>query len=153
MSKKDCTCLKTNGDYRYLFEIDTKPVVKKRPRFSSRGRVWTPKPTKDFEDIIDLRLKEQMAGEPPLSGPVRVSLHFYFARPESHFKKDGSLRKGKPTHFIHAKSGDVDNYAKAVLDAANEIVYDDDCQVLDLRCTKQYSDDNISKIIMGVEPI
>jgi Holliday junction resolvase RusA-like endonuclease len=35
---------------------------------------------------------------------------------------------------------DIDNYLKSVLDAANGILWHDDCQVVDVRCRKRYCD-------------
>ena len=66
-----------------------------------------------------------------LSDSVSVDLVFTFPRPKSLPKK--------VTH--HIKKPDVDNLAKAVLDALNGIIYRDDSQVNKLSVSKLYGSD------------
>ena len=58
-----------------------------------------------------------MKGRKPLEGPLRVVVHAMMT---------GDIT-GKP---------DADNLGKAALDALNKIVFNDDCQVVDLRVLK-----------------
>lgn len=65
-----------------------------------------------------------------LTGPLTMTIKFYFARPKS--KKAGTPHIVKP---------DIDNLAKSVLDGINKIAYGDDAQVMDLQLVKEYASD------------
>lgn len=98
-----------------------RPRAKARPRMSKSGHVYTPKATKDYEDMIRDEWMKQ-CGTTPLTGPLGVEIRFFFKRPRSHFKK-GSLLNA-PRHFLNVP--DLDNVEKAVLDALNKVAYADD---------------------------
>jgi Holliday junction resolvase RusA-like endonuclease len=63
-------------------------------------------------------------------GALSVALEFYLSRPKS-------LPKSATRHI---KRPDVDNLAKAVLDAMRGEVYRDDAQIEQLRVSKRYSE-------------
>jgi Holliday junction resolvase RusA-like endonuclease len=73
----------------------------------------------------------------PLAGPLAVSVHVVLSRPKSHYSASGKLRNSAPSY---PSKSDVDNYAKAVLDALNKTAWEDDSQIVELRVTKRYSD-------------
>lgn len=105
--------------------LPLKPVPKQRPRLCG-GRVYTPEKTKQAERDIVLLVNNYMRqkGLAISDGPLAVTLVFQF-------------KSDKPT-FHHTKRPDLDNLAKTVLDAMNNLVYLDDCQVCRLICEKQY---------------
>ena len=118
------------------FIIDGEPVAKGRPRFTRQGHTYTPKKTADYEKKIKKELKEQGA-EPYEKGvPLKVEVTFYKGHLKSWTKKqvfqaeDGSL--------LPVKRPDLDNYVKAILDGANEILWHDDSQIVDLLLYKRY---------------
>lgn len=61
-----------------------------------------------------------------LSGPLHVTISVECVKPKS--------SKRKQAYPL----GDVDNYAKGVLDSLNELAYDDDDQVVALHVYKSY---------------
>jgi Holliday junction resolvase RusA-like endonuclease len=67
-----------------------------------------------------------MIGKTVLEGPVKVTITAYF----SHKTKTG----------WHVSRPDLDNIIKAVLDALNGIVFDDDAAVCELVASKKYDD-------------
>ncbi len=101
--------------------IDGEPVSKQRPRMSigRGGHVYTPKTTRQAEDVIgwSIRMAYRMLVPEP-DGAFAVYLHF--------FTKNRQRR-------------DLDNMCKLVFDACNGIVWRDDAQVeaLTARVTRQ----------------
>tara|TARA_S200002703_G_scaffold131480_1_gene119039 strand:+ start:2298 stop:2705 length:408 start_codon:yes stop_codon:yes gene_type:complete len=116
--------------------VPGQPVGKGRPRFS-RGRVYTPQKTKDYERLVSNAAYAEMrqAGIEVLDQPVTLTILAQFEIPKSwaKWRQDaallGAFTPGKP---------DIDNVAKAVLDALNGIVYTDDKLVCDLVVKKRY---------------
>jgi len=124
--------------FQTTFIVYGQPQGKARPRFTRTGRAYTPKKTADYEDEIRLMAKAAMGITEPLETPIAAYIYISMPVPQSYSKKrskdclDGFER---PT-----KKPDLDNVAKAFLDACNGIVYKDDSQVVSLHVTKVYGD-------------
>ena len=122
------------------FEVEITPVAKGRPRYAKRGnfvQTYTPKKTVDYEDVIRENAKIAMGTSEPLEAPLSVLLMFGMPIPASTPKKalDGYLNGS----VRHTKKPDLDNLAKAVMDAMNNVVYLDDNQINRLTIEKKYS--------------
>ena len=121
------------------------PIGSPRPRFRNTGRfVQTYMPTSytKHKDYI----REQMP-ETLLDKNLKVTLLFYFKPPKSWSKRKKLLAIGQ---YKRTKP-DIDNLIKTVLDAANEKVWNDDNQIVEIRSIKQYAE--TPKIIMEVEEV
>ena len=121
------------------------PIGSPRPRFRNTGRfVQTYMPTSytKHKDYI----REQMP-ETLLNKNLKVTLLFYFKPPKSWSKRKKLLAIGQ---YKRTKP-DIDNLIKTVLDAANEKVWNDDNQIVEIRSIKQYAE--VPKIIMEVEEV
>ena len=119
------------------FNIEGKPIGKSRPRFTKFGRAYTPKQTKDYELYIKTIAQTAMKrGNLTITAnKVRVLLKMIYPIPVSWSKTaKQAAREGKVT----PKVNDIDNVAKAVLDALNDVVYKDDRQVYFLQAEKTY---------------
>jgi crossover junction endodeoxyribonuclease RusA len=92
------------------FDVPCRPEPKRRPRFA-KGRTYTDARTVAYEGRIATACRDAMRTTPH-PGPVKVALLF---------------------EQTDARHGDLDNYAKACLDAMNGIAYRDDRQVVELR--------------------
>ncbi len=79
--------------------------------------------------------KAAWGGWPPMSGAVKVTLRFYFARPSSHLGTVG-LNADAPLYPI--TEADIDKLVRGVHDEMSERVYADDRLVCALRTTKEY---------------
>lgn len=94
-----------------------KAVAKERARtYTTRrgfSRTMTPLKTANFETILGKYALQAMGSRPALTGPVSVTLTFWFKRP------------AKPKYVIPT-IGDIDNFQKSVLDALNGICWIDD---------------------------
>ena len=99
--------------------INLEPVALSRPRVNTtnRGR-YLPKHCQNYLDELRLLLRAAFPQQ-PFDAPLTVTLHFY--RP----------RKTTAKNF-----GDIDNLAKAVLDAANGVIWTDDRLITELHCFK-----------------
>ena len=118
------------------FIVPGKPVPKGRPRFAFRGRtvvsVRTDKKTKQYEDRVRFFAVGAMAGSSkvPAGVPVRLDVLAIHPRPIKYNRKkdpDASFFK------VTRTGGDLDNHIKAVSDALNGVVYEDDSQVSVIR--------------------
>lgn len=103
--------------------IEGKPQPKGRPRFSKSGHAYTPTATRQWEgylrDLYALHFRE------PLEGNLEVDLTFYTT-----------------------SRADLDNLAKAVLDAGNGIIFKDDIQVKKLHIEKINSKEEYTILVV-----
>jgi len=120
--------------FQLIFSVEGDPVGKQRPRFA-RGRTYTPKKTVEYEKKIADKAREAMGSSEPLETPVAVYIYANHAIPASYSKK---RRADCLNHLERPNKPDLDNTAKAFLDAMNGIVYKDDVQVVILHVTKRY---------------
>lgn len=120
--------------YRYNLEINARPIPKQRPRLS-KFAVYTPKKTADYERLIAYEWKRRYK-DLILKNAVKLDLLFCFKKAKS-CKKD-----------YHTQRPDIDNLEKAILDGLNKIAFVDDCQVVEMKSQKVFSD--VDKILITV---
>lgn len=120
--------------FQVIFSVEGDPVGKARPRFA-KGRTYTPKKSADYEKRISDKAREAMGSSDPLDTPVAVYIYANHAIPASYSKK---RRQDCLNRLERPNKPDLDNTAKAFLDAMNGIVYKDDVQVVSLHVTKRY---------------
>lgn len=115
------------------------PVPKGRPRFTKFGKAYTPEKTKKYEKRIADYFREQpQSFKFGKDIPVAVNLVFGMPIP----KNTPKSRKNAMIEGIikHTKRPDVDNMAKAVLDALSHgLAWEDDSQIVRLSITKEYA--------------
>lgn len=117
------------------FEVSGDPVPQPRPRVSTRGgfaRAYVPTKHPVHAYRKQLQLAAIDAGLRKTAEPVHVVIDAVFARPKSHMRKSG-VKPDAPK----LPRPDVDNVAKAVLDAIGPIL-GDDAQVSRLVVEKSY---------------
>lgn len=117
--------------------IDGPPTAKGRPRFTRMGRAFTPAKTRQAEGYIRHQIVEQ-AGMLRLEGPLRVTVACFMAVPGSWSKLKQAQALTGAVH--HIGRPDLDNLAKAVLDAANGYLWCDDAQIVALVLSKSYAE-------------
>jgi Holliday junction resolvase RusA-like endonuclease len=100
------------------------PIPAARPRFG-KGFTYTPKKYRDFKELAKLYLLDRYPGK-PLEGALEVCVVFSIEKPRS-VKRE----------YPHVKP-DIDNFIKAIFDSANEILWHDDSQIVDLHTFKIY---------------
>lgn len=78
---------------------------------------------------------------------VKMKCVFILPRPKSHFNKYGILRTLAPKNPVSKKSGDLDKMYRAVGDALNGIIYEDDSQICDFSDSKKIYADELNPTI------
>ena len=116
---------------RVSFTVEGNPIPKGRPRVTRKGHAYTPRRTREWEECVGWQARMAWEG-PPVTGPLKLTMHFYRAT----------------AHRV-----DVDNMVKAVKDALNGIVYEDDSQVMVLTATKAIdrAAPRVTVIVEGLE--
>jgi len=133
--------------------IPIKAVGKERPRFHPQFKyAYTPKKTKEFEDTLaqyyDVFKKNTQTDI--IQGPVRLYVHINTKIPNSWSQSRKELAlSGSQT--IRPTRIDSDNILKAIMDALNQVAYEDDCQVSEISFSRTYSEED--QIILEVTPI
>jgi Holliday junction resolvase RusA-like endonuclease len=118
------------------FSVPGDPVPQPRVRVSTVGgfgRAYVPKSHAVHAYRQAVALAAKAAGCQPHPEPVNVVIDFVFGRPKSHLRRSG-VRANAP----RLPRCDLDNMAKAVLDALNGIAWVDDSQVSRLVIEKSY---------------
>lgn len=126
------------------FIVHGDPVGKGRPRITTRGnmvRSYTPEKTRDYECLIaDIAHREMMiAGLLPTYDAVKVEIEAYYPIPKSFSKK--KHEQAAKDEIKPMVKPDIDNVAKAILDAMNKTVFIDDKQVVELSVSKFYTEE------------
>ena len=123
------------------FTIPGPAVGKGRPRafrMNAGIRMHTPEKTAKYESLVAMVASEAMKinGYSPIKGAVSVDLLVVAQVPASWSQKKQQMAISgdvRPT-----TKPDADNVLKAVADACNGIVFDDDKQIVDVRVRKFY---------------
>ena len=101
-------------------------MAKQRPKFSRQGpyvRTYTPAKTANYENLVKVVYQEKYLGQDLLEGSLSAQIVAYCKPPKTSKKKLSAMLNGtiRPT-----KKPDCDNIAKIILDALNDIAYEDD---------------------------
>lgn len=105
------------------FMVPGDPVPQPRPRVSTRGgfaRAYVPSRHPVHAYRHQIAAAAQQAGLTATGSPLNVVIDAVFARPKSHLNRSGV----KPSAPVLPRP-DVDNLAKAVLDALQDVMGDD----------------------------
>lgn len=123
---------------KFNITIPITPVTKARPRFTRYGHTYTPKKTADYEKAVAEYWRQATKGfQYDREQALIVNLVFGMPIPKSTSKSKTELMANgtiRPT-----KKPDVDNLAKAVMDALNGVAWVDDSQVVRVSIFKEYA--------------
>lgn len=119
--------------------IPGQPVPKERPRATRRGHIYTPKKTKDYEELVKQIYKAKYRNAIfEKNVPLSMDIIAYFGIPKS----DSKAKKKKKSNgeILPTIKADADNICKIIMDALNGVAYMDDKQITDIHVLKRYSD-------------
>lgn len=130
------------------FHAVGKPIGQPRPRAFARkmgnkfvARVYDAGTAEEWKSIVAVAARSALPSA-PIGVPVRVELEFAMPRPVGHFgsgRNAAVLKSSSPSHPVGKP--DLDNLAKAVLDALTQIgMWADDSLVVSLCIHKCYAD-------------
>lgn len=116
-------------------------IPKGRPRFSRHGgrvRTHTPAKTLNYERVVKMHAIQQKPKD-IITEAIEVNIIVSKTPPKSWSK----VKQKRATDGIlkPVNKPDVDNYAKALLDAMNGIVFKDDNQIVKLTVSKEYAEE------------
>ena len=129
------------------FYLRLKPEAQKRHRTYGRIQV---DPSKEYKNFLKLQLLEKYHGT-PLKGALVVNVTFRMPIPSSTSKKrKEAMRAGE---IPHVKRPDLDNLVKALLDALNKTIIEDDSQIFSLYMKKTNSDNPGITLSISAPPL
>jgi len=115
---------------KVTFEILGRPYALRRPRFA--GHAYDPPANKAGKAKIAEAAKAVWGDKPLLRGAVRLTVIARYQWPKSATKAQRRAVNG----FFKATNPDLDNIVKAVMDALNGVVWEDDQQVVAIYAEK-----------------
>ena len=120
------------------FIIRGKAHPQGRPRFARNGRAYTAVADKEWHEKVVSEWRRG-SGRHILNGYYVVIIDVYEKRPKSHLNTAGELNY--TGHSTPAPTrGDLDNYAKGVIDAlVRQEIVPDDRYMVELHVTKQWA--------------
>lgn len=124
------------ADYPQLivFSVPGVPIAQPRIKATAIGgyaRVYTPKTADAYKASVAIAFKTAYGGN-PIDGPVRIEIEFVMPRSKSMIWK----KREMPSEW-HTKKPDIDNLAKAAMDALYGLAWIDDSQVCSLVIAKR----------------
>lgn len=130
------------------FIVCAEPRGQGRPR-AGNGTIYKAKEDKAWEKTILHAYQMQCPAALPFAGAVKVCIEAVLAIPASKPRKvQDDMMAGK---IPAQKKPDVDNVAKAVLDALNHAAWHDDKQVVQLTVNKRYG--HPARMIVVIEEV
>ena len=117
------------------------PKGQPRPKAFSRGghaRVYDPGTAEGWKGAVAVGWKDRPLSCNPLpDAPLHLELLFAMPRPKGHLNSKGIIKESSPDW--HTSTPDVDNMAKAVMDALTHLsAWRDDALVAKLTVEKRY---------------
>lgn len=120
------------------FRIRGRAHPQGRPRFARNGRTYTATADKEWHELVVSEWRRG-SGRRILDGPYEVVIDISEARPKSHLTAAGELNHTGLKAPVPTR-GDLDNYAKGVLDAlVRQEVIPDDRYMVELRVRKSWT--------------
>jgi len=123
------------------FEVVGSPVGKKRPKFSTiHGYAQAVKAKEDviYENLVKVSFQQAKTVDYDLfNKPIKMKITAFFAVLKSFSKK--KIEQALQGTIFPVTKPDVNNIAKIICDALNDVAYKDDTQIVELTIVKKYA--------------
>ena len=102
------------------------------------GHAYTPKKTRTYEAEVVAAFRRDCPGFVAWEKgvPLRVRIKAVYAMPQSASQTAKAKMLAGQTR--PTRRPDLDNLEKCLMDAGNAVIWHDDSQIVDLKCTKEY---------------
>lgn len=100
--------------------------------------MYTPEKTVRYESTVSLFAKQAMVARPPLQCAVAVEIEVRLPVPASWSQRKRALALAEAV--LPETRPDLDNVIKAITDACNAVVYDDDRRIVSVSASKHYAE-------------
>lgn len=126
------------------------PTPKGRPRFTGKGRAYTPAKTRTAEAAILAAYRAAVGSRSPHTGPVEVHLEAVFTPPPSwpKWRREAALAGA----LAHTTKPDLDNLLKLV-DGLNGYAWLDDSQIFRATPEKRYGPLAHTRVVLTLHPV
>ena len=105
----------------------------------------------DWMNSIRAAAAEAFSGE-LITGPVRVSFVFHFARPKAHYGSGKNAAKLKPSAPVeHIQKPDLSKLVRCAEDALTGVVWRDDCQVVEYLGTGKHWTTEKERMVVTID--
>jgi len=121
---------------RISFTIPGVPVAKGRARSGRNGVHYTPDKTRNYEAHVEQCGRAAMVDKQPIEVACLLNLRIYMPIPKSW--SDDKKERAQADLIYPDKKPDTSNILKAIEDGLNEIVWSDDCQIVDHDIKRRY---------------
>lgn len=128
------------------FKVEGRPVPQPRPRVyrtaTGKSKAVNSRQSINYKRIVKYAALSEMNKQrlTMTDRPLAMRLTFVFTPPKSYTKK--KLEAVKSGELRYTKHKDLDNLAKSVMDALNNVVYKDDSQIVTLCANKEYGEED-----------
>lgn len=109
------------------FTVPGEPKSKERPRLGNGRNVYTPKATRDAEEVVAMYFRSKVGSWQPRRDMVRMRILFVV---------------GTRRHR------DIDNLEKLIADALNSVAYADDHQIINKTTDIEYQKGNPHTVVL-----
>jgi crossover junction endodeoxyribonuclease RusA len=133
---------------KFTIEGQPKPLMRHR-MYRHGNKIIAVDPSK--ADKIDfLSRSKKYKPKKPFDIPLTVIMMFYMKRPKSHYRtgKYGKVLKNNIPKYHHF-TPDLSNLVKFVEDSLQEIFWSDDKKIVRLICSKEYSENPRTEIMIS----
>lgn len=114
---------------------------------NGRAHVYTPRGTVNYEALVAMTGRAAMGADRLIDGGVDISIVIGLRPPPSASSRVKSeMLQGR---LLPTKRPDVDNVAKAIVDALNGIVFRDDRNIIKLVVEKRYAPEDGVEVVVA----
>lgn len=130
------------------------PIPQGRPRFTKTGHTYDPQRSRNYKQLVRFWVTQylkKIPGWKPFENALCVDLTFYMGIPSSWTKKKrigASMGQIRPI----ARTGDLDNMVKSILDANNGLLWVDDAIITDLSARKRYTGE-LARVVIKITEV